>query len=99
MARPGRPARRTGRGPPHLPLRPLWLCRARAAPWPCATARLCLVSEYAHDLVALSVHLCTVRHGATADLHRLHPHAGPDPPALFARLLAWMPRRRQPFQQ
>ncbi|MEV0806938.1 hypothetical protein [Micromonospora sp. NPDC050200] len=77
---------------PHLPLRPLWLCRVCAAPWPCATARLALVAEYAHDRVALSVYLCTVLYDAAADLHRLHPHDGPDPAALFARFLGWVPR-------
>ncbi|MER5458185.1 hypothetical protein ABT008_25765 [Micromonospora sp. NPDC002389] len=77
---------------PHLALRPLWLCRVCAAPWPCATARLALVAEYAHDRVALSVYLCAVLHDATADLYRLNPHDGPTPAALFARFLAWVPR-------
>lgn len=80
----------------HLPLRPLWLCRTCAAPWPCAPARLALVAEYAHDRVALSVYLCTVLHDAAADLYRLHPHDGPDPVALFARFLAWAPRGHPP---
>ncbi|RIV32656.1 hypothetical protein [Micromonospora radicis] len=72
--------------------RPLWLCRVCAAPWPCATARLALVAEYAHDRVALSVYLCTVLHDATADLCRLNPADRPDPATLFARFLAWVPR-------
>lgn len=41
---------------PHLPLRPLWLCRVCAAPWPCPVARLTLRQEYAHDRVGLSVY-------------------------------------------
>ncbi|KUJ46635.1 MULTISPECIES: hypothetical protein [Micromonospora] len=77
---------------PHLPLRPLWLCRACAAPWPCATARLTLIAEYAHDRIALSVYLCAVLHEAAADLYRLDPDEGPTPAALFARFLAWVPR-------
>ncbi|MDG4794295.1 hypothetical protein [Micromonospora sp. WMMD1082] len=85
---PAAPAR------PHLPLRPLWLCRVCAAPWPCATARLTLVAEYADDRIALSIYLCAVLHEATADLYRLHPDDGPEPTALFARFLAWVPRRR-----
>ncbi|NGM14703.1 hypothetical protein [Verrucosispora sioxanthis] len=78
----------------HLPLRPLWLCRVCAAPWPCAAARLDLVAEYADDRIALSVYLCAVLHEAAADLYRLNPQDGPDPAALFARFLAWAPRRR-----
>ncbi len=77
---------------PHLPLRPLWLCRVCAAPWPCATARLTLIAEYAHDRIALSVYLCAVLHEAAADLDRLDPDEGPTPAALFARFLAWVPR-------
>lgn len=79
---------------PHLPLRPLWLCRVCAAPWPCAAARLGLVAEYADDRIALSIYLCAVLHEAAADLYRLNPQDGPDPAALFARFLAWVPRHR-----
>lgn len=74
---------------PRLPLRPLWLCRVCAAPWPCATARLTLVREYAGDHVALAIYLCTVLHEATADLYRLHPDDAPGPAALFDRFLGW----------
>ncbi|MET7960704.1 hypothetical protein ABZ356_07565 [Micromonospora zamorensis] len=79
-----RPLRR-----PHLPLRPLWLCRICAAPWPCPVARLTLHQEYAHDRIALSIYLCAVLHDAASDLYRLNPHDGPDPAALFARFLGW----------
>ncbi|MBX7264891.1 hypothetical protein KIF24_01695 [Micromonospora sp. Llam7] len=48
----------------------------------------------AHDRIALSVYLCGVLHEATADLYRLHPDCGPDPAAIFARFLAWVPGRR-----
>jgi hypothetical protein len=75
-------------------LRPLWLCRVCAAPWPCADARLDLVTEYAHDRVALSIFLCAVLHEAAADLYRLNPQDGPDPAVFFARFLAWVPRHR-----
>ncbi|TDB75240.1 hypothetical protein [Micromonospora sp. KC723] len=77
-----------------MPLRPIWLCRCCAAPWPCATARLTLVAEYAHDRVALSVYLCAMLHDAAEDLYRLNPHDGPDPATLFRRFLAWVPRLR-----
>ncbi|MEU8260902.1 hypothetical protein AB0C02_09820 [Micromonospora sp. NPDC048999] len=78
---------------PHLPLRPLWLCRVCAAPWPCAAARLSLTAEYAADPIGLSVYLCGVLYEATADLHRLNPDDAPDPAALFDRFLAWARRR------
>ncbi|MEU7802113.1 hypothetical protein AB0J14_21150 [Micromonospora arborensis] len=74
---------------PHLPLRPLWLCRVCAGPWPCPVARLTLRQEYADDQIALSIYLCTVLHDAAADLYRLNPHDGPDPAALFTRFLGW----------
>ncbi|WP_433116022.1 hypothetical protein [Micromonospora sp. CA-246542] len=74
---------------PHLPLRPLWLCRVCAAPWPCALARLALRQEYAHDRIALSIYLCTVLHDAASDLYRLNPHDGPAPAALYVRFLGW----------
>jgi hypothetical protein len=75
-------------------LRPLWLCRRCAAPWPCATARLALTCEYADDRVALSIYLCAALHEATADLYRLNPNDAPDPRALFDRFLGWAPPRR-----
>jgi hypothetical protein len=61
---------------PHTPIRPLWLCRACAAPWPCATARLTLLHEYADDRVALLVYLGGMLHDATGELHTLHPRMG-----------------------
>ncbi|MGC1211164.1 MAG: hypothetical protein WA890_07880 [Micromonospora sp.] len=73
----------------HLALRPLWLCRACAAPWPCATARLTLLRECAHDRIALLVYLGGLLHDAAADLHTLNPHDGPPPHQLFARFLGW----------
>ncbi|MBG6101047.1 MULTISPECIES: hypothetical protein [Micromonospora] len=81
---------------PHLPLRPLWLCRVCAAPWPCPVARLTLRREYAHDRIGLSVYLCSVLHEAAADLYRLNPHDGPDPAALFTRFLGWARPRHLP---
>nr|WP_091127360.1 hypothetical protein [Micromonospora eburnea] len=79
----------------HLPIRPLWLCRACAAPWPCATARLTLLREYADDRVALLVYLGGMLHDAIGQLNRLHPQDGPSPERLFARFLGWAIPRRQ----
>ncbi|MFD0823433.1 hypothetical protein ACFQ0D_35110 [Micromonospora zhanjiangensis] len=74
---------------PHLPLRPLWLCRVCGTPWPCATARLKLKCEYADDRTGLSVYLCSVLHEAIADLCRLDPANPPAPHATFTRFVAW----------
>ncbi|MEO3781362.1 hypothetical protein ABGB16_32145 [Micromonospora sp. B11E3] len=79
---------------PHLPIRPLWLCRACAAPWPCATARLTLLHEYARDRVALLVYLGGQLHDAADELYRLNPHDGPEPAQLFDRFLGWALIRR-----
>ncbi|MFE9692686.1 hypothetical protein [Micromonospora sp. NPDC005806] len=73
----------------HLPLRPLWLCRDCAAPWPCAPARLTLLREYADDRVALLVYLGGMLHDAAGQLHSLHPDDGPEPKQLFGRFLGW----------
>ncbi|MFR9778218.1 DinB family protein [Micromonospora sp. MS34] len=79
---------------PHLPLRPLWLCRDCAAPWPCPAARLTLLREYATDRVSLLIHLGGLLHDAAGQLHTLHPDGGPAPTQLFARFLGWaIPRR------
>ena len=70
---------------PHLPIRPLWLCRACAAPWPCAPARLSLGHRYAGDPAGLRLHLRAMLDDATADLRRLNPQPGPDPESLSVR--------------
>ncbi|WP_341717007.1 hypothetical protein QQG74_24110 [Micromonospora sp. FIMYZ51] len=74
---------------PHMPLRPLWLCRACAAPWPCGSARVTLLREYAHDRVALLVYLGGQLHDAAEQLYRLNPNDGPNPKQLFDRFLGW----------
>ncbi|HEX5540144.1 MAG TPA: hypothetical protein VFX60_01050 [Micromonospora sp.] len=71
-------------------MRPLWLCRACGAPWPCAIARLALCEEYATHPTALAIYLCLHLHEAAADLHRLNPHDAPAPGALYDRFLAWV---------
>ncbi|MEU7806655.1 hypothetical protein AB0B18_09345 [Micromonospora chalcea] len=78
----------------HLPIRPLWLCRACGAPWPCAQARLLLKAEYADHPVDLAVYLSGLYHEATHDLFRLNPHDGPTPRELFERFVGWGPYRR-----
>ncbi|MFE9655375.1 hypothetical protein [Micromonospora sp. NPDC006431] len=70
-------------------MRPLWLCRICAAPWPCQPARLLLLMEHRRDRVALSVYLAGLLFDATADLMKLNPNATPSPAELFDRFLAW----------
>ena len=77
---------------PHLPRRPLWLCRVCAAPWPCVVARETLLAEYGDNRGGLSVHLCTALFNATRDLHALNPDGTPSPRDLYARFIGWAPR-------
>ncbi|MFY1686879.1 hypothetical protein [Plantactinospora sp. WMMB782] len=77
---------------PHPPIRPLWLCRACAAPWPCPTARLLLQSEFASAPAALSILMVAVLHEAMTDLHALNPGAEPDLAELFGRFVGWTSR-------
>ncbi|MEV0806420.1 hypothetical protein [Micromonospora sp. NPDC050200] len=73
----------------HVPLCPLWLCRACGAPWPCGTARLTLLADYRGSHVALSIYLAGMLYNAVDDLHRLNPHNRPKPGALHERFLGW----------
>jgi hypothetical protein len=77
---------------PHLPVRPIWLCRVCAAPWPCGPARLALTHEYADDRIGLTVYLASLLDEASADLHRLNPQPGPEPDDLYARFVRWARR-------
>ncbi|WP_018787308.1 hypothetical protein [Micromonospora sp. CNB394] len=81
---------------PHLPIRPMWLCKRCAHPWPCAVARLSLVAEYAGDRVGMSVYLCGQLYEAAIDLHRLNPNEAPSPQALFVRFVGWASLRSPP---
>jgi hypothetical protein len=74
---------------PHLPRRPIWLCRACVQEWPCPTARTDLVTEYVDDTVALYVYLAGMLFDAITDLHRLNPEPGPDPTRMYDRFLGW----------
>lgn len=78
----------------HLPLRPLWLCRACAAPWPCAHARLSLKAEYAQDRTALCIYLGSMLYDACEDLNKLNPNEV-DVAALYTRFIGWPDRFRR----
>ncbi|MFC8848810.1 MULTISPECIES: flavin reductase [unclassified Micromonospora] len=72
---------------PHLPVRPIWLCRACGHPWPCGAARLTLLVEYRGNRTALLIYLATLQEEATAQLTELTP-ATP-PVNLTDRFLSW----------
>jgi hypothetical protein len=72
---------------PHLPMRPLWRCRACGAEWPCQPARLSLLVEYRHDRTALLVYLGTLMAEAADQLAQLNGHAPPE--NLGDRFLGW----------
>ena len=75
---------------PHLPQRPIWLCRSCTADWPCLTARTRLAIDYARDPVGLALYLASALQSAVDDLYRLNPDPGPDPTVMHARFLAWV---------
>lgn len=79
----------------HAPLRPLWICRSCAQPWPCGLARLRLLTEYRDDRVGLHLYLGWALFTAIEDLYKLNPQPGPDPAAMYPRFLHWT-RPRNP---
>ena len=74
---------------PHLPHRPLWICRRCAQPWPCGQARLDLLHELAADPIYLRIYLASQMHEALRDLHALTPYEMPTPAEVWNRFLAW----------
>ncbi|WP_405094481.1 flavin reductase [Micromonospora sp. NBC_01412] len=58
---------------PHLPMRPLWRCRACGAEWPCSPARLRLLREYEGCRVSLALYLVVMLNEAVQDAYRLGP--------------------------
>ncbi|OKI64319.1 hypothetical protein [Micromonospora sp. CB01531] len=78
----------------HLPLRPLWLCRACGQPWPCGRAKLDLLGSYQGSRLNLLVYLAGLLHEAIDDLYRLNPSTGGDVRDLFDRFLGWPTRNR-----
>ena len=77
---------------PHVPMRPLWLCRVCAAPWPCQPARLMLTMDYRRTGSGCP-YMAGRLFDATGDLITLNPHAVPPRRELFERFLAWTRRR------
>ncbi|MFG1871447.1 hypothetical protein [Micromonospora arborensis] len=69
-------------------MRPAWLCRNCAAPWPCAPARLRLSTEFYGHSIALAFYLAANLQDAVDDLYSLGVR--PEPQALHARFLGWL---------
>ncbi|WP_229402095.1 hypothetical protein [Micromonospora okii] len=78
---------------PHQPMRPAWLCRSCAAPWPCAPARLDLAFAYRGNSVTLALYLTASMQQAMDDTYRLG--GDPDFAALHARFLGWLSLARR----
>ncbi|MEV4626101.1 hypothetical protein AB0J90_07410 [Micromonospora sp. NPDC049523] len=77
----------------HTPLRPLWICRVDAHPWPCADVRLNLLAGYyPARRIELYLYLGAQFVTALAELDTIVVDAGerPDPQTLHSRILGWV---------
>ncbi|MFJ6198952.1 flavin reductase [Micromonospora sp. NPDC092111] len=70
----------------HTPLRPTWLCRVDAHPWPCGEAKLALLDVYADDRPGLMNLLSTLKEQAEEHLTTLDSGRATD---LTSRFLTW----------
>ncbi|MEU1602641.1 flavin reductase [Micromonospora matsumotoense] len=70
----------------HTPVRPIWLCRVDARPWPCGEAKLALLARYDGDRPGLLILLSRLSVEATAQLTQLDCGRQVD---LTDRFLAW----------
>ncbi|WP_093402046.1 hypothetical protein [Micromonospora sediminimaris] len=77
---------------PHLPIRPLWLCRRCGHPWPCGAAKVALLEEYRESPVSLFLYLASCLHDAIEDLRQLHPSDTGSTADVFDRFLGWPAR-------
>ncbi|MET7709283.1 hypothetical protein [Micromonospora sp. NPDC005413] len=84
----------TARPRPHLPMRPVWLCRNCAAPWPCSPAQLDLIAEFYGHSIALAFYLAASMHEAIDDVYGLGLR--PSSPAMHARFLGRLSLARWP---
>ncbi|SCL29268.1 hypothetical protein GA0070616_3853 [Micromonospora nigra] len=82
----------TRRDGPHVPLRPLWLCRVCARPWPCGRAKLDLLAEYDGNRIGLFLHLAGCLHAAIDELHRCDPVVTGSAATMYDRFLGWPSR-------
>ncbi|WP_420116483.1 flavin reductase [Micromonospora sp.] len=70
----------------HRPLRPIWLCRLDANPWPCGEAKLALRAAFADDRSALLTLMSTLQREAENHLTQLD---GGRSNNLTDRFLSW----------
>jgi hypothetical protein len=92
-AAPGGPGGARVNRIPHDPIRPVWLCRACAQPWPCGAARLELVRDYRTAVLGLYAYLAACLNEAREDLLDLAPNVAQ--PDLWPRFMGWPPTRRR----
>ncbi|WP_307799542.1 flavin reductase [Micromonospora antibiotica] len=71
---------------PHTPVRPLWLCRVDARPWPCGEAKLALLTRYDGDRPGLLILLSRLSVEASTHLTQLDSGRRAD---LTNRFLRW----------
>ncbi|MFJ8202716.1 hypothetical protein [Micromonospora chalcea] len=83
---------------PHVPMRPLWLCRRCGQPWPCGAAKVALLTEYRDSLVSLFLYLASCLHDAIDDLHQLRPSDTGSTAHVFDRFLGWPARRTRSYR-
>lgn len=78
-------------------MRPLWICRVDAYPWPCADARLDLIDGFRDKTLSLTLYLASQFVEALGDLNTIDPELGPPPDsrALYERFLGWVPVLRR----
>ncbi|MFG1953580.1 hypothetical protein [Micromonospora sp. NPDC048830] len=81
---------------PHLPMRPLWRCRACGAEWPCSPARLRLLREYDGYRLSLAFYLVVMLNEAVQDAQRLGLSI--DLAAWYTRMVAWIRRPDVPVE-
>ncbi|GAA2717480.1 hypothetical protein [Micromonospora olivasterospora] len=81
---------------PHLPMRPLWRCRACGAEWPCSPARLRLLREYDGYRLSLAFYLVVMLNEAVQDAQRLGLSI--DLAAWYTRMVAWIRRPEVPVE-
>ncbi|MGW4462482.1 hypothetical protein [Micromonospora sp. NPDC004704] len=77
----------------HTPLRPLWICRIDARPWPCPDARLNLVAAYLPARrIELYLYLGSQFTTALAELDTVVVETGEraDATGLHVRILGWL---------
>lgn len=73
--------------PEHLKLRPSWDCAVCAQPWPCANAKVSLMTEFQEYPTVLAIYMSSQMHEAFVDLIA----RGPVRPAdLYDRFLGWI---------